>query len=900
MITHHLNFISPDLGRFEVDEPTGFAGIDFGIKQDDDRLGRDTSYAAGSNRLRFNSFPKHYFDKIMYSNDIMGFEAKVQYEIDFDEDTEVIGNIDFSTATTDQNTYFECMIVEESVKATIKLQKDTIVDLFSPIDIRGNYIGSCPTYKLFLKAKPITGISLWNTPIPLNNVIGAQILKSGLVEQITNLGVNPAFGNTRFDIQDTLSFVSTRTALTASVPNIETFTYLEAEDNIKNVVIELSNIDLKVSSQRLGDDSLITDVEGYSRLVIRWGFDLASSTNHTLHTISFDDDERPEYTFPTSFTYTIPQLNRGQRVWIYLENFVDAEVSEDSGNAQYLILNSFVNMDVRIEATSTAYNTLTPAVRLIDAIKQVIRSISGLNVYAPRWEVGGEYYNQFITTSNLMRNLADKPFYWSLKDIIEDYFPEPFADYQVGDNGLVIIDKYEGYYNNFEILNAEMPSDLLGQIQGFEVTYNAKYLLNLINIGFNTYESQKELTVENTVDEVHGEGQWSIPNTMVNNSKEVKIGVVRSAYSIVRKQKEAYNLRENTATQDDSKVYILDCIDVEEAISVLETSFLKQEVNDDGNLVLTNDLSFSWIILGITTTSEFNIILTDGEITGNTGAYIVINVTDNQLVLDKVIGTPSTEEPANITYFYTVTTANIINRTNEDFIVIENIADGNNTANLKFTLRRVLENYRMYISTACSYTGNAVKNTMYKNNPIAITQLNTEENPLQESFSFIGSDYEKRVTPRLFNVKLIMSLRQFLSLQSDLLFHNGYIRTFDGKGLPIKGYIKTAVYKISTKGNQTPEDYMGILETTLEEKYTPDDIHIRDLSNGTILINGEIMPSEFRFSIDEYGKLSIFDGNGKLLHIPVYYDRVRVNDSSYAETSTQLGIWLQQIRAQGE
>jgi hypothetical protein len=898
MITYHLNFISPDLGRFEIEEPDGFNGIDFGIKQDDDRLGRDTSYAAGSNRLRFNPKPNHYFDKLMYVNDISGFEAKVQFEIDFDEDTEIIGNIDFSTATTDQNTYFECMVIEVSAKANVKLQKDTIVDLFSTTDIYGNYIGACPTYKLFLKAKPITNISLWNTPIPLNTT-GAQILKSGLVEQITNLGTNPAFGNTRFDIQDTLSFVSTRTALSGGIPNIETFTYIEAEDNIKNIVIELSNIDLKVSSQRTGDDSLITDVNGYSRLVIRYGFDLASSTRVTLHSKAFDDDESPEYVFPTEFEYTIPQLNRGQRIWIYLENFLDAEVSEDSGNAQYIILNNFQNMDVRITGTSTAYSTLTPAVRLIDAIKQVIRSISGLNVYAPRWEIGGEYYNQFITTSNLMRNLADKPFYWSLKDIVDDYFPEPFADYQVLDNGLVIIDKYEGYYNNYEILNAEMPSDILGQIQGFESSYNPKYLLNLINIGFNTYESQKELTVENTIDEVHGEGQWSIPNTMVNNSKEVKIGVVRSAYSIARKQKEAYNLRENTATQDDSKIYILDCIDVEAPIATTETSFLKIELNDDGDLVLTNDLSFSWVILGITTTSPFQIMLTDGEITPNTGAYNVLNVTDNQLVLDKISGSPIGSDPANITYIYGVTTADIINRTNQDFIAIENIADGDNTANLKFTLRRVLENYRMYISTACSYTDNAVKNTMYKNNPIAITQLNTEDEALQESFSFIGRDYERKLTPRLFNVKLIMSLRQFFTLSTDLKIHNGYIRTFDGNGIPIKGYIKTGVYKIATKGNQTPEDFMGILEATLEEKYSPDDIYIRDLGNGTILINDEILPSEFSFSIDEYGKLSIFDGNGKLLYVPVYFNRVRVNDSSYAETSTQLGIWLQQIRAQG-
>lgn len=898
MITFHLNFISPDLGRFEIDEPTGFMGVDFGIKQDDDRLGRDTSYAAGTNRLRFNPKPNHYLDKLLYVNDITGFETKVQLEIDFDEDTEIIGNIDFSTATTDQNTYFECMVIEVSAKANVKLQKDTIVDLFSTTDIQGNYIGACPTYKLFLKAKPITNISLWNTPIPLNTT-GAQILKSGLVEQITNLGTNPAFGNTRFDIQDTLSFVSTRTALSGGIPNIETFTYIEAEDNIKNIVIELSNIDLKVSSQRTGDDSLITDVNGYSRLVIRYGFDLASSTRVTLHSKAFDDDESPEYAFPTEFEYTIPQLNRGQRIWIYLENFLDAEVSEDSGNAQYLILNNFQNMDVRITGTSTAYSTLTPAVRLIDAIKQVIRSISGLNVYAPRWEVGGEYYNQFITTSNLMRNLADKPFYWSLKDIIDDYFPEPFADYQVGDNGLVIVDKYEGYYNNYEILNAEMPSDILGQIQGFESSYNPKYLINLINIGFNTYESQKELTIENTIYEVHGDGQWSIPNTMVNNSKEVKIGVVRSAYSIARKQKEAYNLRENTATQDDSKIYILDCIDVEAPIATTETSFLKIELNDDGNLVLTNDLSFSWVILGITTTSPFQIMLTDGEITPNTGAYNVLNVTDNQLVLDKISGSPIGSDPANITYTYGVTTADIINRTNQDFIAIENIADGDNTANLKFTLRRVLENYRMYISTACSYTDNAVKNTMYKNNPIAITQLNTEDEALQESFSFIGRDYERRLTPRLFNVKLIMSLRQFFTLSTDLKIHNGYIRTFDGNGIPIKGYIKTGVYKITTKGNQTPEDFMGILEATLEEKYSPDDIYIRDLGNGTILINDEIMPSEFSFSIDEFGKLSIFDGNGKLIYVPVYFNRVRVNDSSYAETSTQLGIWLQQIRAQG-
>lgn len=79
-----------------------------------------------------------------------------------------------------------------------------------------------------------------------------------------------------------------------------------------------------------------------------------------------------------------------------------------------------------------------------------------------------------------------------------------------------------------------------------------------------------------------------------------------------------------------------------------------------------------------------------------------------------------------------------------------------------------------------------------------------------------------------------------------------------------------------------------------EEKYEPFIMEIFS-TDGITTINGEIILTGWHFSIDDNGKLYIFDLNGMLMYSPVPYDRVRVNNSGQFASATDLGLVLNSL-----
>jgi hypothetical protein len=886
MIRHYLNFISPGQGRWEIEEPTNFDAIDFGIKQDDDRLGRDVSFAGASNKITANNLPNHCIEKLQYSILKKGFEAVVKYEIEFDETTYIIGDVDFASCTTDQNTEFTFSVLEENERAILKRKMDANVDLFSYFNIKGELTIPVNTYNMLLKAKPVFGISKWS------NIQGGgqSVSLAGLGGTGNNITRNFSFANvnTQYDIKDSLSFIQ-------GEGDANDFVYIEAEDNIKNVTVNITNLSYTAQGTNAGG------LGGSGSVSLRWFVGTDDQLENTVggNVLELDtlaDNEGVEYN-NASYTFTIPVINRGQRLYIWFRTRAQSETNDSTWG----LVTTVNSMDIKITGTSTAYNTVTPVVRLIDAIKQVVKSISGLNVVAPRWELGGEFYDQYISTSNLLRALTDKPFYWSFKDIIQDYFPEAHADYQIRKNGDVFIGTYADFYPNYEIATSEQTTDhTTGQIKGFELSFNPRLQLGLVNCGFSTYQSLKETETENTNDEVHGELQAILPNEKVNNTKDIKIGVIRSAFSIAEAQKKAYTTPPNTATQDDNKIFIIDCLNFNGSQTFTETSLLKRQ-SIGGNLILTNDQSFNWEILGIIAGKPFTINSVNGEASIITGLYTVLEVTGTTLTLQPITAGIDTADPISITYTYyiTDTSVDVYNRTNEGFGLISGVNEPNNFSNLVYTTKRVLKRYNAVMSSATMWQRDKDVNIgLYRNNGFLQTRMTGEPTVTQENGSFQLSHSDMILTPLLYKLFLRMSLREYLDLEENLRLYNGYIRTFDGNGVPIKGYLKSGTFSIDGKGHDDIDDLMGILECSLEERYYPDVMHIQDLGDGLILINNEILPSGARFSVDGYGKLSIFDANYKLLHVPVYYEKVKLNDNQFPQSTSELILWLSQIIAQ--
>lgn len=863
MITHHIIFVSSNHGEFEIDEPIGFDGADFTIEQENGRLGRDVSFAGGSGKLRLMKLPDHVLNIILYNREIFGFEAIIKYQVRFDNITARTYELNMESSTTDEDNYFEFVLVEENERALLKANADIKNNLFSYTDLFGDGIVPVNTEKVLLKAKPIIQYSEW-----INPTIG-NVIEHGSIPGVFFLNV--VRQQVKYGINDSLTWLMPSDPSTSDV-----FKHIRAKENLSNIHITLDH-NVLWEYIPFGGSS---DKRGSLRIRIAWGpnnvneaIDLGQSID--IYSKIFEGNDYQSTTLPLNLTATIPFVNATDFIWISYTIFA-------SGAVQRFTFNE---CKTAISATSTATSTVVPMVRLFDAEKYIVKSSSKLNIFAPRWDANGEFFNQYITSTPLLRNLTDRAFNISFKDLNDEYFPECQGDYQIQPNGTVFLGRGEpDFYRNSEIANFEQEA-----LEGFELSFNPKFVINQFKYKYDTYQSQKEIEVANTYDVVNGESEFKLPNLKAKNTKEVSIGWIRDPFIIEEARIKANDLTQTAATQDDDKVYLLDIVQLaDEDRTFISTKFLQHTFFDD-IFYLKNDKSFSWITLGLGFGDVFTIM--SGE---NSGNYIITEITDLQITLLFLEGVPVNIVGENTTFKYIINSSvKLTNRTNEGFSNIENISDGNNFANLRFTNKRnTLNYYQSYLATACLYKQNEpIRNTLYKNNPLATTQLvGTSELPVIEGGEFIPKN--PVLTPNILKTNIIMSLQDFFDLENKIRTLNGFVRIIDSTGLPTKGYIQKAVWKFLSKGAGTTEDFLGSCEMTLEERYQPAILSIFDQGNGSAIINNEIYPNAMSFQFDEFEKLLIFDEVGKLLFPPVHFSKVIVNDTLVPNNAFELMNWL--------
>jgi len=389
-------------------------------------------------------------------------------------------------------------------------------------------------------------------------------------------------------------------------------------------------------------------------------------------------------------------------------------------------------MEVEITGTSTSYATVNKGVRLIDAIKYIAKSSGNAEVSFPMAEQGGKLYDQFLLNGNLLRNITDKPFYMMFKDIVE-WFPELHLDYEIQADGIIFIGNYENFYTDNEmIVIGENPRDGV-VFDDFERNFNEEFGINLFEFKYSNYQSQKENDVANTYDGVHGETQYKLYNKNVEGIKEIEVKFIRDPFLLEENRKKAFGKQENTATQDDDKIFIVDVYPsnriTTNAIPFTETAFIQHSYDTvTGLLTLRNDSSFRFDLLGVVVGGGFAITSVPAQ--PNSGIYLINEIGSNYIILHPFGSTSPTvgnngERYTRFTYQVPVSNIAGMNWTNEDFTLIENIANPNNFGNLRFSIGRNIQNYENYLATANIYWNElSIRNNYYKNNPEAYTVYN--------------------------------------------------------------------------------------------------------------------------------------------------------------------------------
>lgn len=516
-------------------------------------------------------------------------------------------------------------------------------------------------------------------------------------------------------------------------------------------------------------------------------------------------------------------------------------------------------------------------------MKYVANQISGCIVDAPRWGIGGEFYNQFITTSSLMRGLNDRSFNINQKFIKEGILPEVNGGVQVNKYETIFYGRELDFYRKVEIASFKgLPSE-------YENKINEKFFINLVELDFENYQSQKENTKENTNDIVHGSAQYELPNPKGQNTKEIKIKLIRDPLMTEDNRGKALTEFSNTATQDDNKVFGIDAIASSGYIIEEGKDFLQHSV-EDGKLVLRNQSVFKWDLLGIVPGSPF-IIQSGANVTPI--QYKVFAVSSNSITLE-IQGFSISGNTGINTKFTYYATADLINRTNEDFSIVEGLNSNTRFGNLRFTSSRIVRSYyNEYLATARLNTTEDIKVSKYYNNPNLKTQYSPIGDLKQPIIKEGGSFRPSRpiLTQRTISTTINCSFKDWFDLTEKMQSVRGYVRIIDPEGLPKRIFLNTGKFQIQTLAEYSDDVFFGSADITGEEMYEDGLLQILSVGD-TILINDEIMPSYWEYSVDQYGKLSIFDAAHELIFTPTRYNDVKVNNkrpSSKTDLMTMLG-----------
>jgi hypothetical protein len=840
-----LEFQDEPNKKYRIDEVINYSDVDFDLDRKDNGNGFDSNLSGGKVQFKFTNYRTHYLEKLLYINHLKGFEAGVLLYITLENGNVFIGELDFYTAVTDDISYFECSVILQSQLQIFKRRSDVKVDLLSSADINGNYITPLVPINMLMQSKPSLVVSEWKqeNEFSINEI------------SIDNKGqsfyINPTF-LTKFEIEDSYSYF-----YTVKKDQNDLFKTVTAKNNLKNV-----KINLKKFKFSLQGSSSFTDL--YLKILVGETVGTAK-----VNTLFFGRGDRDIFA-DRFFSLTIPQLSRDESIWIYFE----FSPNIPTVGAQGLLKIS--GMNVSITAESVAYNSITPCFRLIDVMRQITKSTSGLGVYAPRYDVGAQFYDNVLTNGNLLLNRTDKPFYVSWDSIEKSIKAEHNADSEITLDGRVGVMIEEDFFTTEECGFFDNT-----QFSGMKKKTNPAFAINRFKLKYSKYQSLKEEIAPNSDSTIHGESELTFYNQKVENSKELNIEWVRDASLLESQRQKGLIVSEDSATQEDDTIFAIDSIETENDQQFTESTTL-QHTYSSSYLSLKSNGEVNFLVLGIKEGTVFNIAVPDS----NNGDYLVLSVFNTELQLAKTSGgaISSANDGLRLTkYTYEIKQATIplTNRTNQGFNYVENLISPERYSNLKYSLERNIRNYWNSFLATCNlyHATKMIRNTYYKNNGKCETEYGGLR--IKEKEDFIPTD--PIMTPFMYDEMVFVNVdfSDFILLQGQLKQRHGFIRTIDNNSRVLKIYPIKMSYSVS-KG--------GKLTISGNEKYEKSYLTITK-SNGLITVNDETRLRKLIYTADEGNKIALYDKERQRIYNPIYWNLVSVNGET-AETLEILKSWM--------
>ena len=853
---HFLNFISINqIGRIQISEPFGFDGSSMTIKQGDN-YGRDVVIFNDEIDLEFTKenfelmqteqqfidatpfiYASQGYDYLVNVLENEGWEGLVQYIVQDESGVDfVIGNFDYFTAQF-QKDCIKFKIIQNTQRELIKRRADVEVDAFSSKDLDGNNITPCQTSNILLKAKPTEQNSI------LGTTKDEIIFSSGLVAFPSFF--NPVKNITNFGIEDTLSWLENYSAFPYTLIPPMNFKVFRAKKTITGlkvfikmtIKVEWLSNPLPANAQIFGylSKGLESDTIADFGSKIYLGTQFYASPPLGPTSGIFINEQIINQSFD------LPNLNQGEVLY-----FIFIHGAGNSGQGVKTTINIDTSFD--FTATSTGIDSVVKGVRLIDLFKHNINSIGNVPTIASDYDIGGKDYNNFVFNGKMIGQLSDITFNNKFSDLT-NILGETNSGFQINPNKVEIL-PYSDFYTNNEIGVFDELAD-----EENTTTFDKDYFIKTLEIGFKSSSKGRETNGQNTIDDVHGEGQYLFSSKVTDGNLKVNLSHIRSAFIIETQRERITNSSETATLQYDDNLFIVDVVENSPTAKSGFAALLTQQQNGTELKILATN--FSWNLLGFILNSQFTI--TAGR---NIGNYTVTEITNSLLTLTGTSLDPFTGSSI-ITVEYFLSGVNFVNRTNEGFSLIEGVKSANDYSNLRYSIGRIRENWNEYLATGGRYLPNGnISNTKLEPNNNLITRLITEtENVIDAGTIQIADISElKIVDPILHEVTVFASFDTVKNFVEDVQTVKGFARVRLSNNTVIKGYPKELDYEYATQS----------LTMKLQQKH---ELNI-------VAINGEqingILYKNYSYKLFEIF-VSLYDVNNIPIINPIRFTNISLN-----------------------
>lgn len=857
----YLIFSEKPNKRLQIDEPIGYSEVDFNLDQRENGMGRDVSLSGGTVKFGFTSHRTHYLKDILYYNNRYGFEADVKLINVLENGQEFIGELDFPTAETNDFDYFDCSVILESQMQIFRRRSETKVDLFSNTTIDGETIEPLVPVNLLLKAKPSIQTSMWSLP------------REGMIHDGLLVYSNFSYNLKQSEIENSL------TPSFENYPNINSrinaankLRYLDSQSSLRNLEISY-DVDIDWVYKTQNDSSSDNATLSLQYITYAEDFEVGDLVfPGTVYSHKFTGSTDQQIKIQQVINWIVPELPRGYKLAIFWRIEKNTLNIGDANHRPYA---QFNKADLTISAESTAYNSITPTFRLIDVMKQIAKSISGLEIFAPRYDNGGQFYDTVLTSGKLLGGNTTDPFYVSWDDLEKSFRPEHNADSEIQIDKRVFVGIEEDFYTNREC-------GFFDNTQFSELTKKANplYCLNEFNFKYENFQSLKENTEPNSQSTIHGQSIITPYNQKVENKKECSIKWIRDAILLDVQQRLSTKVSKDTATQDDDKIFAIDTVETVNDQQFSESTILQHTLSNN-ILFLRSSGDVNFVVLGIRIGTTFNIHYPDS----NNGNYTVLAVSNTELQLQRTSGGSISsandgERLTKYTYEIKQETIPLTNRTNQGFSFVDNLISPEKYSNLRYSVERNIRNYwNSYLATVNLYHKDRVlKNTFYKNNG----KCETEYDGLRVTEKEDWIPTNPIVTPFMYENVIFANVdfSDFITLQNNIRVKRGFIRTIDNnkrvlKLYPIKMSYENKSRQLTISGQEKFESaYLTIVK-----------------ENGIITVNGEIKLRNLIYEIQDGQEVVLFDLQRFRLYNGVIWNKVSVNNA-IPETLEILKSWL--------